>query len=338
MRTAFEWMTALQTYRVVHVRRSITELAVTAAAFVSSWIAMVLAVRNQEVWLAVPLLPLTAGLLVRLFIIQHDCGHGSFFRRKRTNDWTGRVLSLLTLIPYDHWRRGHACHHAGSGNLAARGIGDVETMTVAEYHALSRLGRLRYRLYRHPAILFGLGPAFLICIKYRLPLGALGRSGSWATTLGTNVAVACLAAMSIRLFGAGPFLLVHVPVVLVAASIGVWLFYVQHQFDDTHWTQAEAWNVHEAALHGSSFYDLPAPLRWLTGNVGIHHVHHLSARIPFYRLPEALRDFPELAAVGHVSIVESLKGTRLALWNEAERRLVSFADARPAVARGATKI
>lgn len=328
MHTAFEWTNLLQTYRKVSVARSVCELLVTLIPFVAAWALMAVAVKVQMFWLMALLLMPTAGLMVRLFVIQHDCGHGSFFRWKKTNDWMGRLLALLTMIPYDYWKRNHASHHATSGNLARRGIGDIETLTVAEYAKLTAAGRLRYRFYRHPAVLFGLGPAYLILLKYRLPTESLASVRAWSSTMGTNLAI--LAAVGIVVWMVGPlsFVLVHLPVVLIAATIGVWLFYVQHQFDETHWATPDDWSVHEAALHGSSYYALPMILRWFTGNVGIHHVHHLSARIPHYRLPEVLRDFPELAAVGRVTLGESLRFARLALWDETRRCLVSFRDAR----------
>ncbi len=228
--------------------------------------------------LAVP----AAGFLVRLFMIQHDCGHGAFFRHRLANDWVGRVIGVLTLTPYDFWRRTHAMHHATSGNLDRRGMGDVKTLTVNEYLSLSRWGRLRYRLYRHPLVMFGLGPAYLFFLQQRLPIGLMrGGWRPWLSTMATNLAIFVVAAVTIWAVGFGPFLLVHLPIMLISASLGVWLFYVQHQFEDTFWAHDPAWNVHEAALHGSSHYDLPVILRWFTANIGVHHVHHLCSRIPY---------------------------------------------------------
>ena len=236
---------------------------------------------------------------------------------------------MLTLTPYDYWRRTHAIHHATCGNLQRRGIGDVDTLTLEEYSALSRLGRLRYRLYRHPIVMFGLGPAYLFFLQYRLPVGLM-RDGwrPWFSTMATNAAIALLAVFMMWLVGVGPFLLVHMPIMLLAASIGVWLFYVQHQFEDTHWAEDHAWNVHEAALHGSSHYDMPAVLRWFTANIGVHHVHHLCSRIPYYRLPQVLRDHPALQSVGRLPLTESLRCVRLVLWDESQKRLISFREMR----------
>jgi omega-6 fatty acid desaturase (delta-12 desaturase) len=262
-------------------------------------------------------------------VLQHDCGHGALFPRRRANDWTGRVLGVLTLTPYDYWRRTHATHHATAGNLDKRGIGDVLTLTVEEYRALPRLGRLRYRLYRHPVVMFGLGPAWLFVCQHRLPIDLM-RAGAqpWVSALLTNAGIAVLVLGAVWLIGIVPFLLVQVPITLMAATAGVWLFFVQHQFESTHWSKGEDWSFGHAALHGSSNYDLPPVLRWLTGNIGIHHVHHLSSKVPFYRLPQVLADHPELAGIGRLTFVESVRGVKLVLWDEHARRLVSFRDAR----------
>ena len=268
-----------------------------------------------------------AGFLVRLFMIQHDCGHGSFFPHRLANDWVGRVIGVLTLTPYDFWRRAHAHHHAGSGNLDRRGLGDIDTLTVREFLALPRWRRLRYRLYRHPVVMFGAGPAYLFLLRHRVPAGMMrGGWEPWLSTMATNAGIAILAAMMIWLVGLGPFLLVHLPIALLAASIGVWLFYVQHQFEDTFWAHDEGWNFHAAALQGSSHYDLPGVLRWFTANIGVHHVHHLSSRIPYYRLPRVLRDHPQLAAVGRLTLLQSLGCVRRVLWDEQGRQLISFRE------------
>jgi omega-6 fatty acid desaturase (delta-12 desaturase) len=239
------------------------------------------------------------------------------------------VIGAFTLTPYDFWRRSHNIHHASSGNLQLRGIGDITTLTVSEYLALPRMQRLRYRLYRHPLVMFGLGPAYLFLLQHRLPVGLM-RKGiePWVSTMANNVAIAALAGGMIWLIGAGPFLLVHLPITLLAASIGVWLFYVQHQFEETTWAEASDWNHHDAALQGSSHYDLPGVLRWFTANIGIHHVHHLCSRIPFYRLPQVLGDHPELARIGRITLLESLRCVRFALWDERHRRMISFGDLR----------
>ena len=320
---------ALSSYREPDPARSLIEIIITAAPLALVWASMWLALTYGYFWIYVGLAIPAAGLMVRLFMIQHDCGHGAFFRTRRANDWVGRVLGVLTLTPYDYWRRTHAAHHAGSGNLDRRGMGDITTLTVGEFRALSRWNRFRYRLYRHPAVMFGLGPFYLFFVQHRFPSGLL-REGwqPWMSTMATNAGIALVAAGAIWLVGIGPFLLLHLPVAMLAASIGVWLFYVQHQFEETFWATDQAWDAREAALHGSSHYDLPAPLRWFTANIGIHHVHHLASRIPYYRLPEVMRNHPELHDIGRLTLAESIRCVRLVLWDEAEKRLISFGELR----------
>jgi omega-6 fatty acid desaturase (delta-12 desaturase) len=325
---ARSWAKALAPYQQPSPARSVFEIAVTALSFIAIWAAAAVTVVHFSWWGLLFTIP-AAGFLVRLFILQHDCGHGTLFRHRYLNNWTGRLLGVFTLTPYDYWRRTHAVHHASTGNLNRRGIGDVDTLTVREFRALSSWSRLRYRLYRHPVVMFGLGPAWLFICQYRLPIGLM-RAGAqpWLSTLLTNLGIALPVALLIWLIGLGPFLVVQVPVTLMAATAGVWLFYIQHQFEDTHWAEQEDWNFQHAALHGSSHYDLPRPLRWMTGNIGIHHVHHLAARIPFYRLPEVIRDFPELKNIGRITFAESLTCVKLVLWDEGQKRLITFRDER----------
>ncbi|MDQ0472374.1 fatty acid desaturase [Labrys wisconsinensis] len=322
---ARRWPKILSRYREPSVPRSVAEIAVTLGPLALLWVGMWAAL-HVGYWLSLLLAVPAAAFLVRLFMIQHDCSHDAFFRSRIVNAWVGRVIGVLTLTPHDLWRRTHAIHHATSGNLGRRGIGDVDTITVREYRARSWWGRLGYRLYRHPAVMFGLGPAYLFILQHRVPLGLMRGAGwqPWVSTMATNLGIAAVAGGLMWLIGIGPFLMVHLPVALIAASIGVWLFYVQHQFEDTVWEEDRAWDHPEAALHGSSHYDLPGVLRWLTANIGIHHVHHLSSRIPYYRLPEVLRDHPELANVGRLTLWQSFGCVRLVLWDEIRRKLVSF--------------
>jgi acyl-lipid omega-6 desaturase (Delta-12 desaturase) len=323
----------LAKYKEPDQARSVLELVVTVGSFAVMWLLMWAAL-SFSYWLSLVLAIPAAGFLVRLFMIQHDCGHGSFFRRRTANDWVGRAIGALTLTPYDVWRRSHAIHHSGSGNLESRGIGDIATLTVREYRALSRWRQLGYRLYRNPMVMFGVGPAYLFLIQHRLPIGLMrGGVQPWLSAMATNAAIALCVVAMMWLVGVTPFLLVHVPITLLAASIGVWLFYVQHQFEDTFWARSPAWTMHEAALRGSSYYDLPGVLRWFTANIGVHHVHHLCSRIPYYRLPGVLRDHPELAAVGRLTLWQSLGCVRLVLWDEQHRRLISFRELRGAGGR-----
>jgi omega-6 fatty acid desaturase (delta-12 desaturase) len=320
-------------YRHPRTARSLGELAITAAPYFLLW-GLAAAALNAG-YVAGLLLTLPAGLfLLRLFLIQHDCGHSAFFDRRSSNDWLGRVLGVLTFTPYDYWRRSHAMHHASTGNLDRRGFGDVDTLTVEEYRRLGRMGRLRYRLYRHPLVLFGLGPAYLFLLRHRLPVGMMRRGWSpWLSAFGTNAGIAAIAAALIWLVGWKTFLLVQLPITLVAASAGVWLFYVQHQFETTRWDRQEDWSFAETALHGSSHYVLPPVLRWFTANIGVHHVHHLASRIPFYRLGEVMRDIPALATCSRLTVRESFRTLRLALWDEEARRLVPWSEARAGIAR-----
>lgn len=325
---ARNWVKVLARYRDPSLSRSIGELAVTALPLVALWAGAWAAHYFGFWWLSLLIAVPAAGFLVRLFTIQHDCGHGSFFSSKLTNDWVGRVLGVLTMTPYDFWRRTHALHHASCGNLDRRGVGDIDTLTVREYLARSRWGRLKYRLYRHPVVLFVVGPAYMFLLQQRLPVGLM-RSGwrPWISTQATNAAIVAIAAGLMWLIGVQAFLMVHLPIVILAASIGVWLFYVQHQFGETLWARNDGWSFHEAALYGSSHYDLPHVLRWFTANIGIHHVHHLCSRIPFYRLPHVLRDHPDLRDVGRMTLMESFGCVRLTLWDEQKERLVSFREA-----------
>lgn len=325
IRTALKQITPL---RQPQHGRSWFELAVTAVPLAIFWVLTWAALANGYwFWF---LLTIPAGaFLLRLFLIQHDCGHGAFFSSQASNDRLGRILGVLTMTPYDYWRRSHAQHHASTGNLDGRGMGDVDTLTVTEYQALGRIGRLRYRLYRHPFVLFGLGPAYLFVLRHRLPVGMMTKGWRpWLSTLGTNVGIAAFAGAMIWAIGVKFFLLVHLPIILIAASLGVWLFYVQHQFEGTHWDREEDWSFHEAAVHGSSHYVLPPIMRWVTANIGIHHVHHLASRIPFYRLPDALREVPGLARASRVTLRESFATVRLILWDEHQRRLITMAEAR----------
>ena len=248
---------------------------------------------------------------VRLFLIQHDCGHQAFFANRRANDWLGRLIGVMTLTPYDHWRRAHAIHHATSGNLGRRGVGDIDTLTVSEYLARPRWTRLRYRVYRHPFVLFGIGPAFLFMLQNRLPAGFM-RDGwrPWASTMSTNAALILVAVLLMRTVGVGTFFLVGAPVVILAATVGGWLFYVQHQFAETYWEKAENWSVREASLLGSSHYDLL--VRWFTANTAAPRASPVQP-IPITAC-NVLSDHPELRVAA--TLLQSLKCMRLVLWDK----------------------
>ena len=318
----------LAPFQGADTRRSLIQLLVTTAGFLGLWYAMLLSLELSylvTLLLAIP----TSGFLVRLFMIQHDCGHGSFFRSRWACSLVGQCISSLTLLPYDYWRRTHAHHHAHSGDLDHRGFGDVETLTVDEYLDRSVSGRLAYRIYRNPFVLFGFGALWHFVLKQRYPW-KVPRSWkqAWRSIWLTNLSIAVLAGVMIAVVGWRSFLLVHTPIVVLTCAIGVWLFYVQHQFEDAYWEHRPDWDFYDAALEGSSHLVLSAPLRWITASIGLHHVHHLSPRIPNYRLKECMDSHLELQAATKVTIRSSWSLTRLHLWDAEARRLIGFRELR----------
>jgi omega-6 fatty acid desaturase (delta-12 desaturase) len=321
---AASWSARLARWRQPDPKRSIWQLASTAVFFVAGWILMYFSLRVSY-WLTLALALPTAFMLVRLFIVQHDCGHGSFFKSSKIADAVGTVIGFVTLTPYHYWKRAHAIHHATSGNLDHRGFGDIDTLTVDEYRKLSAWGRFKYRLYRHPAVLFGIGPVYLFLIEHRLPFIA---PKEWRrerrSIVINNLGIAAAVVALLWLVGPKALLAVHVPVLLVSCTAGVWLFFVQHQFPETYWEHDGRWQYETAALAGCSYYKLPKVLQWLTGNIGIHHVHHLHAGIPNYFLQKVMDRFPELQRAPTLTLWQSLKCVPLALWDEQRRRLVSF--------------
>lgn len=314
----------LAPYRRPDLARSVWQLASNAVLMVGTWVLMYLSLRVSY-WITLALSVPAAFFLIRLFIIQHDCGHGAFFKSSRAADIVGTILGVLTLTPYHYWKKTHAIHHATSGNLEHRGFGDISTLTVDEYLALSRWGRFKYRLYRHPLVLFGIGPALHFIVVHRIPTIV---PRSWRrerrSILITDAGLASLVVLLGLVVGFKAFVLVHLPFTLLSCSLGVWLFYVQHQFDPTYWEHDARWSYESAALEGSSYYHLPRLLQWLTGNIGLHHIHHLNARIPNYKLQAAMDAHPELRPAARLTLWGSLRCISLALWDEKERRLVGF--------------
>jgi len=315
-------------------RRSLAEILVTALPLAALWALAAYTVSRGWWWGAVLTAP-AACFLVRLFMIQHDCGHASFFRSPAANAWTGRIIGVLTATPYDYWRRTHAIHHATSGNLDRRTLGAVDTLTVEEYRARPWLMRMAYRLYRNPVVMFGLGPVYMFVLQHRAPIGLMRERKAWMSVLGNNLGLALLIGLQVLLAGPLVTLAVHLPIVVIAASIGIWLFYVQHQFEGAWWARNDRWTLHEAALHGSSHLHLPAVMRWFTANIGAHHVHHLGSRIPFYRLPDVMEAHPQLKTMSRITLFEALRAARLSLWDEARGRMVSFREARALRTAGA---
>ncbi len=308
-------------------RLSAFQLVTTALPFVGLLVAMGIASPHHHGLALMMALP-AAGLLVRLFIFQHDCGHGSFFRSRAANDAVGRVISVLTLTPYGHWKQGHAIHHASSGNLDRRGRGDVETLTVDEYRGLSRLGRLGYRLYRSPYIQVLIGAPLNFIILQRIPRGASYRDPSARRSmLSLNLALVVVFGLPMMFVGVWEVLAVYLPVMVLASWIGNWLFYVQHQFDDAYWERDGAWNFHASALQGASYFKLSPILQWFSGNIGLHHIHHLCSRVPNYHLQACFDEAPELSHIARrITLRESLGCWRLALWDEQRRTMVEFRE------------
>ena len=285
---------------------------------------------NHYWWLTVLLLPITALLFVRTFIIMHDCSHGSFTSSKRANEVIGFITGVLTLTPFAQWRRDHALHHASSGDLDRRGHGDINTLTVDEYRALGRWERFKYRFYRNAFVMLVLGPLYLM-IHYRRPAPSeTKRAAKGASVHSTNLVILVIVAALTWVVGWRSMVLVYLPVVYLASAIGIWLFYVQHQHDHAHWDHHEEWDYVTAAMHGSSFYRLPRVFEWFTGSIGRHHVHHVDPRIPNYRLKAAHEAVPEFRDAPVLTFWKSLRTTSLKLWDPQQRKLVGFDAVRQA--------
>jgi len=322
-----EWARNLKQFREGSWGRGIAQLLNTVVPYLLLLGLMVaFVVRGVPYWITL-VLAVPAGLfLVRTFIIFHDCCHGSFLPSKRANRIVGFVTGVLTFTAYEPWRLSHLKHHATNGQLDHRGSGDIMMMTYEEYRSASRLKRLQYRLYRSPVVLFVLGPFYNFIIFNRFT-GANGKPVERRSLWLTNAAIVGLAVGVSAAFGFGVYLAVQLPVILLGGAVGIWLFYVQHQFEPGYWARDGEWNQLDAAIYGASHYRLPPVLRWFTGNIGIHHVHHLQPRIPNYRLPRALRSAPQASFIRPLTLFRSFLAVRVNLWNELQRRYMSFREA-----------
>lgn len=323
-----DWTALLAPYRTPSHWKSFWQLLSTAGLLVVFWIAALWGL-ERGYWLSLIIAVPAAMMVVRLFMLQHDCGHGSFFRSRRLNDLTGSLLGIVTLVPYTYWRKTHALHHATSGNLDGRSFGDIDTLTVREYLSRPRYKRFLYRLYRHPFVLLVVGPVWQFIIKHRLPLD-IPRSWKreWTSVHITNLGLAAGVGIMWWLVGLDRFLMVQLPITLFAGAIGVYLFYVQHQYEDTYWRYREAWNYFASGLEGASHLVMPRLLQWCTANIGLHHIHHVSSRIPNYHLQRAFDENPPLQRVTQLTLPRSVRTLWLTLWDEDSRQLIGFRQLR----------
>ena len=327
-------------YRGADSSRSIFQFVTTAGAYFAVCTLMLSCFIGEFYFAAGLLSVLASGLLVRLFIIQHDCGHGSYFKTRRANDMVGRFISILTFTPYDFWRRAHAMHHASSGNLNRRGVGSLDTLTVNEYTALPERERRIYKLYRSPISQLIVIPILYIFFVQRFPPSqslpflkdyhSISFSDSWRSIFGLDVALAAGILLMGVYVGWIPLLLCYMPVVVLTTLLGGWLFFIQHQFEGAYWSKDTNWNFHEASVFGSSYYDLPPILKWFSGSIGLHHIHHLCSMIPNYKLQSCLNSYPELKQINRMTILDSLKCLRWALWDESQKKMIGFRDLKTA--------
>ena len=324
---AAAWRRTLAPYAQPNLRRSLLDLATSVVPYVGLFVLMYLSLEVSYLLTLLLALP-AAGFLVRVYILFHDCTHGSFLPSKRANLWLGTALGLMVFSPFLSWRHNHAVHHATAGDLERRGVGDVPTMTVAEYRAAGWKKRFGYRLIRNPLVMFGIGPTIAMLVLPRIPSKTM-RPRHRQSIILTNVALGAIVLGLSLLMGWQAYLLVQAPIILLAGAAGVWLFYVQHQFEDTYWQSADDWSYADAALRGSSYLKLPKVLQFFSGNIGLHHVHHLSARIPNYNLQRAHDENPVFHDVPVLTLWDALKTARLKLWDEERGRLVTFRAARP---------
>lgn len=319
-----QWYRTLLEFQRPDRRKALWQIFNTFSLYALLWCLMVLNLRlYQSVWIHLGLLVVAAGVYVRIFIFFHDCCHQSFFASRRANTILGHICGVLTFTPYESWRRSHGIHHNTVSDLDRRGHGDVWTLTIEEYMAASLFKRIRYRLYRNPLIMFILGPAYLFLVDYRFPEKGDRRKQIKSLHI-TNAGIAFTFIVAAWLIGWQTYLLIQLPILLVAGAGGVWLFYVQHQFEGVYWSRHGAWDPMKAALEGSSFYHLPRLLQWFSGNIGFHHIHHVRPRIPNYHLKQCHDVMAPWQTIATLNLRDSLRSLRLKLWDEKQNRLVGF--------------
>jgi omega-6 fatty acid desaturase (delta-12 desaturase) len=324
------WRESLSAYARPRRLRSVLDIVTSVLAYLAMTVALYFALKVSPA-LVLALAPLSGVFLLRTYIIFHDCSHGSFLASRRANAWLGTFCGLLVLSPFVRWRHDHAVHHATSGDLDKRGVGDLPTLTVAEYQQRSRRGRLAYRMIRNPLVMFGFGPVFAMIVGPRI-VARHAPPRMRNSVIRTDLALLAIGGALVWAIGIGNFLLIWAPGALLAGAAGIWLFYVQHQFEDAYWQRSEQWSYADSALRGSSFLKLPKPLQFATGNIGYHHIHHLSVRIPNYNLQRAHDENPVFHSVPTLSLWDGLRAVRLKLWDEQRGRLVTFSQARAAYA------
>ena len=320
------WKEIVARYQKSSVPRATWQIINTLVPYAGLWVAMYF-LKSISWWLVIPLAVVAGGLMVRMFIIFHDCGHSSYFKSRRANDVWGFITGVLTFTPYHHWRWEHAIHHSSSGDLDRRGTGDVWTMTVQEYLDSSRWKKFSYRLSRNPIVLFVIAPVLLFLVLHRVPKRRAPLRERLSVYF-TNTALLLIGGGLCWAFGWQAYLVIQLTVLVVAGSTGVWLFYVQHQFEGVYWERSENWDYAEAALKGSSFYKLPRILQWFSGNIGFHHIHHLSPRIPNYHLEKCHDSEPLFQTVKPITLLESFKSFTFRLWDEQRRQLVGYGHLR----------
>ncbi|MEX2416023.1 MAG: fatty acid desaturase [Paenibacillaceae bacterium] len=303
-------------------KSSIRQMLNTLVPLVILWFTAYVSL-SVSYWLAIPFIILTSGFLIRTFIIFHDCTHQSFFKSRLANDILGTITGVLTLVPYQQWKNSHSIHHATSSNLDKRGTGDMWLLTVDEYMATSLLRRIAYRLYRNPLTMLVLGPIGVFLIQYRVNVKGAKLKEKINTYI-TNIFLVALYALLIWAIGWQAFVILQAPMFMISGMLGIWLFYVQHQFEDSYFEKQEEWSYLKAAVDGSSYYKLPKLLQWITGNIGFHHVHHLSPKVPNYNLEKAHNAIPPLQKATTITLKTSLKSLNHRLWDEHNKTFVGF--------------